>query len=95
MIMRRSICAEGAHDVEATLRAEPTEDHHDVVGAAAHLSMRRGYWFFPELLFGQPIMQILSRAGRVPEGVTPLAELTPEEAMKFALEGVGDQRCDN
>jgi cation diffusion facilitator CzcD-associated flavoprotein CzcO len=61
-----------------------------VAGEAAHLSMRRGYWFFPKIAYGQPILQILNRTARVPKGVTPLEEMTPAEAMQFALDGVGD-----
>lgn len=59
-------------------------------GQKAHLSVRRGYWFFPKLVFGQPILQIMSRAGRVPQAVTPLSELTDAEATQLALESVGD-----
>lgn len=61
-----------------------------IAGKMAHLSVRRGYHFFPKLLFGQPIMQLLSRTGKVPQAVTPLSELTEAEAMQLALESVGD-----
>ena len=61
-----------------------------VAGKMAHLSMRRGYHFFPKLVFGQPILQVLSRTGKVPQAVTPLSELTDAEAMQLALESVGD-----
>lgn len=61
-----------------------------VAGSMAHLSMRRGYHFFPKLVFGQPILRVLSRSGNVPQAVTPLSELTDAEAMQLALESVGD-----
>lgn len=59
-------------------------------GKSAHLSVRRGYHFFPKLVFGQPILQVLSRTGKVPQAVTPLSDLTDAEAMQLALESVGD-----
>ena len=61
-----------------------------VAGKMAHLSVRRGYHFFPKMVFGQPIMQVLARTGKVPQAVTPLSDLTEAEAMQLALESVGD-----
>ena len=61
-----------------------------IAGKMAHLSVRRGYHFFPKMVFGQPIMQVLARTGKVPQAVTPLSELTDAEAMQLALECVGD-----
>lgn len=61
-----------------------------IAGSMAHLSVRRGYHFFPKLIFGQPILQVLSRTGTVPQAVTPLSELTEAEAMQLTLESVGD-----
>jgi cation diffusion facilitator CzcD-associated flavoprotein CzcO len=31
------------------------------VGASAHLSLRRGYWFLPKVLFGRPISDLTAR----------------------------------
>ncbi|RRQ25311.1 NAD(P)/FAD-dependent oxidoreductase [Rhodococcus sp. Eu-32] len=61
-----------------------------IAGSMAHLSVRRGYHFFPKLIFGQPILQVLSRTAKVPQAVTPLSELTDAEAMQLTLESVGD-----
>lgn len=61
-----------------------------IAGEMAHLSVRRGYHFFPKLLFGQPILQVLSRSGKVPDAVTPLSKLSEAEAMQLALQSVGD-----
>ncbi|MFB7860082.1 flavin-containing monooxygenase [Rhodococcus qingshengii] len=61
-----------------------------IAGEMAHLSVRRGYHFFPKMLFGQPILQVLSRSGKVPDAVTPLSKLSETEAMQLALQSVGD-----
>jgi len=61
-----------------------------VVGTRAFLSVRRGYWFSPKRLFGQPKADFLDRTAIMPTGFPPLSEMTDAEILRMLYESVGD-----